>query len=241
MVSCPPASEANFDLGMRVNIDVTRNLLEALRHTCPGVRVIYASSQAVYGAPLPEVVDDSVIPTPQSSYGAEKPICETPVNEYTRRGFIDGLSLRFPPISVRPGAPTAAASSFLSGMIRERLRGLECVIPIEDRQFESWLCSPKTLVGNLLHALTMSTSKLLAHIRQINVPGICVTVQEMMDALEKVGGKDKLRLLKEKSGPALLPILKSWPTRFDNSQAFSFGFKRDDSFMQAVRDHKKHL
>ena len=93
----------------------------------------------------------------------------------------------------------------------------------------------------MLHALTMSTSKLLARIRQINVPGICVTVQEMMDALEKVGGKDKLRLLEEKSGPALLPILKSWPTRFDNSQAFSFGFKRDDSFMQAVRDHKKHL
>lgn len=113
------------------------NLLEALRHTCPGVRVIYASSQVVYGAPLPEFVDDSVIPTPQSSYGAEKPICETPVNEYTRRGFIDGLSLRFPTISVRPGAPTAAVSSFLSGMIREPLSRLECVIPIEDRQFES--------------------------------------------------------------------------------------------------------
>jgi nucleoside-diphosphate-sugar epimerase len=93
----------------------------------------------------------------------------------------------------------------------------------------------------LLHALTMDTSKLPSHIRQINVPGICVTVQEMMDALEKVGGRDKLSLLTEKSDPELLPILKSWPTRFDNSQAFSLGFKRDQSFEQAVRDYKESL
>lgn len=235
-------SEANFDLGMRVNIDATRNLLEALRYTHPGVRVIYASSLAVYGMPLPEAVDESVIPTPQSSYGAEKLVCEALVNEYTRRGFIDGLSLRFPTVSVRPGAPTAAASSFLSGIIREPLNGLQCVVPIEDRQFKSWLCSPKTLMGNLLHALTMSTSRLPTHIRQINIPGICVTVQEMMDALEKVGGKDKLSLLKEKSDPASLSILKSWPTRFDNSLAFSLGFKRvNDSFEQAVREYKESL
>jgi nucleoside-diphosphate-sugar epimerase len=234
-------SEANFDLGMRVNIDATRILLEALRHTCPGVRVVYASSQAVYGAPLPEVVDEAVIPTPLSSYGAEKLVCETLMNEYTRRGFIDGLSLRFPTISVRPGRPTAAASSFLSGMIREPLNGVECVVPVEERGFRSWLCSPKTLVVNLLHALTMDTSKLPSHIRQINVPGICITVQEMMDALEKVGGRDKLSLLTEKSDPELLPILKSWPTRFDNSQAFSLGFQRDQSFEQAVRDYKESL
>jgi nucleoside-diphosphate-sugar epimerase len=234
-------SEANFDLGMRVNIDATRILLEALRHACPGVRVIYASSLAVYGTPLPEVVDEGVVPTPLSSYGAEKVVCETLMNEYTRRGFIDGLSLRFPTISVRPGKPTAAASSFLSGMIREPLNGVECVVPDEERGFRSSLCSPKTLVVNLLHALTMDTSKLPGHVRQINVPGICVTVQEMMDALEKVGGRDKLSLLTEKSDPELLPILKSWPTRIDNSQAFSLGFQRDQSFEQAVRDYKESL
>ena len=127
-------SESNFELGIRVNIDATRNLLDSIRTTCrPNVRVIYSSSQAVYGLPLPEVVDDSVIPTPQSSYGMEKLICEALVNDYTRRGFIDGLTLRFPTISVRPGAPTAAASSFLSGMIREPLNGQKCEIPIEDR------------------------------------------------------------------------------------------------------------
>ncbi|CAI7580110.1 unnamed protein product [Penicillium palitans] len=234
-------SEANFDLGMSVNIDATRNLLEALRHTCPGVRVIYSSSQAVYGQPLPEIVTDSVIPTPESSYGAEKIVCETLVNEYTRRKFITGFTLRFPTISVRPGAPTAAASSFLSGMIREPLDGKKCVIPIEDRQFKSWLCSPKTLVENLLLTLRLPADSVPPHIRQINVPGICVTVQGMMDALEAVGGADKLALLTEKEDSALIPILKSWPTQFDNTQAISLGFKRDESFEQTVRDYRQSL
>ncbi|KAJ5386576.1 hypothetical protein N7509_009117 [Penicillium cosmopolitanum] len=205
----------------------------------PGVRVIYSSSQAVYGQPLPEIVTDSVIPTPESSYGAEKIVCETLVNEYTRRKFITGFTLRFPTISVRPGAPTAAASSFLSGMIREPLDGKECVIPIEDRAFKSWLCSPKTLVSNLIHTLSLPAESVPPHIRQVNVPGICATVQDMMDALEAVGGKDKLSLLQEKEDPALIPILKSWPTQFDNTQAISLGFKRDESFEQAVRDYKQ--
>lgn len=233
-------AEADFDLGMRVNVDATRNLLESVRRTCrPGVvRVIYASSQAVYGQPLPAVVDESVTPTPQSSYGAEKVICETLVNEYTRRGFVNGFVLRFPTISVRPGKPTAAASSFLSGMIREPLAGKECVVPVEDRGFKSWLCSPRTLVWNLLHTLTLERDALPAHIRQINVPGICVSVQDMMDALERVGGKDKLAFIKEKEDPALKAILLSWPTRFDNSQAYSLGFKPDDSFEQAVTDYQ---
>ncbi|KAL4741205.1 hypothetical protein BDV11DRAFT_213461 [Aspergillus similis] len=234
-------SEANFDLGMTVNVDATRNLLEALRASCPGVRVIYSSSQAVYGQPLPEVVDDTVIPTPQSSYGAEKLICETLVNEYTRRGFITGFTLRFPTVSVRPGRPTAAASSFLSGMIREPLKGEECVIPVEDRSFKSWLCSPKTLVHNLILTLSLPADSLPSHIRQVNVPGICVTVQEMMDALAKIGGEDKLALLKEKGDPTLRPILDSWPTRFDNSQAISLGMKRDSSFEEAVRDYQLSL
>ncbi|KAL3455286.1 hypothetical protein BJX64DRAFT_272684 [Aspergillus heterothallicus] len=234
-------SEANFDLGMTVNVDATRNLLEALRATCPGVRVIYSSSQAVYGQPLPEVVDDSVIPTPQSSYGAEKIICETLVNEYTRRGFITGFTLRFPTISVRPGRPTAAASSFLSGMIREPLNGEECIIPVEDRSFKSWLCSPKTLVCNLILTLSLPADSVPPHIRQINVPGICVTIQEMMDALAKVGGEDKLALLKEKEDPTLRPILDSWPTRFDNAQAIALGFKRDGSFEEAVENYKLSL
>lgn len=234
-------SEANFELGMRVNVDATRSLLDALRKTVPGVRVIYSSSQAVYGQPLPEIVDDSITPTPESSYGAEKIICETMINDYTRRGFITGFTLRFPTISIRPGAPTAAASSFLSGMIREPMNGKESIIPIEDRSFKSWLCSPKTLVHNLLFTLTLPADALPRHIRQINVPGICVTIQEMMDALAKVGGEDKLALLKEQEDPAVKPILLSWPTRFDNSQAIRLGFKRDSSFEEAVVDYVESL
>jgi len=234
-------SEAVFNLGMRANVDATRALLDALRARCPGVRVIYASSCAVYGQPLPRIVDDGVIPTPQSSYGAEKLIGEVLVNEYTRRGFIDGLSLRFPTISVRPGKPTAAASSFLSGLIREPLDGKVCEIPVEDGRFESWVCSPRVILGNLMHALTMDTSTMPSHIRQINMPGICVTLQEMMNVLEKVGGKDKLTLLKKKDDPALLAILKSWPTRFDNSMALKLGFKRDGSFETAVKDYAEDL
>lgn len=234
-------SEANFDLGMSVNVDATRTLLETLRRTCRGVRVIYSSSQAVYGQPLPEVVTDNITPTPESSYGAEKIICETLINEYTRRGFINGFVLRFPTISVRPGRPTAAASSFLSGMIREPLDGKDCIIPIEDRSFKSWLCSPKTLVQNLIITLSLPADAVPSHIRQINVPGICVSVQQMMDALEKVGGKDKLAFLKEQADPSLISILKSWPTCFDNTQAISLGYKRDSSFEEAVRDYKLEL
>jgi len=234
-------AEANHELGMRVNVDATRILLDEIKNTCPGIRVIYASSQAVYGQPLPEIVDHTVIPTPESSYGAEKIICETIINDYTRRGYIDGLILRFPTISVRPGLPTAAASSFLSGMIREPMNGQECVIPIADMDFESWLSSPKTLVWNLVHSLTMSTESLPKHIRQINIPGFCATVRDMMAALAKVGGKDKLAFLKVKEDPALVFILKSWPTRFDNTQAYSLGFKGDVSFEQAVSDYVESL
>lgn len=230
-------SEADFDLGMRVNVDATRNLLETLRRTCPGVRVIYSSSQAIYGQPLPEVVDDKVTPTPQSSYGAEKIICETLVNEYTRRGLITGFVLRFPTVSVRPGRPTAAASSFLSGMIREPLSNKECVVPIQDRTFKSWLCSPRTLLHNLLHTLTVPHDAIPLHIRQINVPGVCVSIQEMMDALERVGGREKLGFIREEEDAELKAILLSWPTRFDNGLAFSLGFKPDGSFEEAVRDY----
>lgn len=234
-------SEANFELGMTVNVDATRALLETLRKKCPGVRVIYSSSQAVYGQPLPKIVTDDVVPTPESSYGAEKIICETLINDYTRRGFITGFTLRFPTISVRPGKPTAAASSFLSGMIREPLNGQEAIIPLEDRSFESWLCSPRILVQNLILTLSLPSDAVPPHIRQINVPGICVTIQEMMDALEKVGGKEKLALLKEREDPVVKKIVHSWPTRFDNSQALRLGYARDDSFEQAVRDFKDSL
>ncbi|KAG4420721.1 hypothetical protein IFR04_006107 [Cadophora malorum] len=234
-------SEANFDFGMKVNLDSTRKLLEAFRAVKPGVRIIYASSQAVYGRPFPKVVDETVRPIPESSYGAAKLVCETLINDYTRRKFIDGLVLRFPTITVRPGKPTAAASSFLSGMIREPLNGQESVLPLKDRSFGSWVCSPKTLVLNLVHALKLDSSKLPSHVREVNMPGMYVTIQDMMDALEKVAGKDKLQYIKEESDPATEAILRSWADKFDNKYAYSLGFQADGSFEQAVEDYKKSL
>lgn len=235
-------SEANFDLGMSVNLDSTRTLLETFRHTRPGLRVIYASSQAVYGEPLPSgPVNESIVPTPQGSYGAEKMICEILINEYTRRGFIDAFTLRFPTITVRPGKPTAAASSFISGIIREPLNGQESIVPLVDRSFPSWVCSPKTLCHNLLHALKLPSDALPPHTRTVNAPGLLVTVQDMMDALAKVAGEDKLKYIKEESDPALETILRSWAWNFDNKLAYKLGYQADTSFEQAVRDYKASL
>jgi nucleoside-diphosphate-sugar epimerase len=235
-------SEANFDLGIKVNLHSTANLLEALRQVKnTSLRVIYASSQAVYGQPLPALIDENVMPTPEGSYGAQKLICETLVNDYTRKRFFDGFCLRFPTISIRPGKPTQAASSFLSGMVREPLNGVECVIPLKDRTFKSWLCSPKTLAENLVFALTVDGNKLERHRRVVNMPGIGVTVQEMMDALAKVGGEDKLKLLREETDVDMERILRSWGTTFDNKLAYSLGFREDVSFEQAVRDYKESL
>lgn len=168
-------------------------------------------------------------------------MCEILINEYTRRGFIDGFTLRFPTISVRPGKPTAAASSFLSGLIREPLDGKECVIPLTDRNFQSWLCSPKTLISNLVIALDVPSDALPSHIRYVNMPGICVSIQEMMDALAKVGGEDKLRFLREEMDEEMERIVRTWPTRFDNGLAFRLGFRKDVSFEQAVVDYKESL
>ena len=234
-------SEANFDLGMAVNVDTTKAMLEKIRHTLPGIRVIYSSSQAVYGRPFPDVITEDVFPTPEGSYGAEKLICEILINDYTRRGFIDGLSLRFPTISVRPGAPSAAASSFISGIIREPLDGKDCVVPIKDRKFPSWVCSPKTLISNLIHALTLPGDRLPSHKRTVNAPGLLATVQDMMDALEKVAGKEKLKYVKEEHDDPTAKILYSWAYNFDNKLAYSLGYKADSSFEQAVREYVEWL
>ena len=226
---------------MRVNFDATRVLLDRLRKTCPGVKIIYTSSQAVYGGEMTEPVDETVRATPQSSYGCEKMMCEYLLNEYHRRGFVNALIFRLPTVSVRPGKPTAAASSFLSGMIREPMQGLPCVIPIEDRQFRHWLCSPQMLVRNLVFALGVEKEALPDYDRVLCMPGIGVSVQDMMDSLAKVGGEDKLALLSEKEDPPMKRILYSWPTTFDNDKALKLGFERDRSFDDIVRDFKVTL
>ncbi|KAI0454784.1 hypothetical protein F5B21DRAFT_226333 [Xylaria acuta] len=230
-------SEANFDLSLAVNVNSVRDLLLALRATNPGVRVIYSSSQAVYGQPLPPKVTDDVIPTPEGTYGAHKLLTEIFVNDMHRKGFVDAFVLRFPSVVVRPGRPTNAASSFLSGMIREPMNGEECVIPLRDRGFRSFLCSPSSLRENLFRVLHMDTDKMPKHIRHVNVPGVSVSIQELMDALAKHGGEDKLKFLKEETIPDLERILRSWSPDFDITTALRLGLMKDESGEDIVKEY----
>lgn len=230
-------SEANPALALKVNVDATRALLLHLAETNRGVRVIFSSSNAVYGPPLPEVVTEATTPTPTGTYGACKYIVEILINDLNRRGAIDAFSVRFPTISVRPGKPTAAASSFLSGIIREPLDGKECVVPLKDRAFKATLASPRVCVDNLLRVLDWKTDVLPAHIRHVNFPGIIASVQDMLDALVKVGGEDKLKLVREEPDEVSEMLLRSWAWNVDYSVPLSLGLEKDESVESMVREY----
>lgn len=230
-------SEADPELSLKVNLDATRALLLKLAETNKGVRVIYASSQAVYGAPFPEIITDAVTATPAGVYGTHKLMTETFINDLHRRGLIDAFSLRFPTVSVRAGKPTAAASSFLSGIIREPMNGQECVVPIQDRGYRAVLSGPGTLIENLLRVLELPSDALPPHVRWMNFPGISLTVQELLDALVKVGGEERLKYVKEETDPVMERILRTWPLKVDDSTAMNLGLKRDDSAESLVREY----
>lgn len=227
-------AEANFDLGMRVNCDGTRHLLEAIRHAAPGICFIFASSLAVFGGSLPDVITPSTALTPQSSYGMQKAVCELWVNDYTRKGFIDGRVLRLPTVCVRPGKPNAAASSFASGIIREPLNGESAICPV-DTALSLWLSGPKTVTENLVYALSIPAEK-FGYTRTLNLPGITVTVQAMIDALEQVAGKGAIAHIHHQPDPAITAIVASWPSKFDTAQALHLGFTQDQDFATIIRD-----
>jgi len=226
-------AEADFPLGMRVNIDATRNLLDAARATgrCP--RFVFASSVAVFGQPLPDIVTEDTLPAPKSSYGMQKAVGELLVNEYSRRGFIDGRAPRLPTISIRPGAPNRATSSFASGIIREPLNGQTAVCPV-DRELVLWLSSPAAAVENLVHCLTLPGSA-LGERRIVNFPGISVSVAEMIAALERVAGRDVVERIVFQPDPVIRRIVSGWPGRFDVSRAEQLGFRRDRDFESMIR------
>jgi len=227
-------AEANFDLGMQVNCDGTRHLLEAVRHQAPGIRFIFASSLAVFGGNLPDVITPDTAVTPQSSYGMQKAVCELWVNDYTRKGFIDGRVLRLPTVCVRPGKPNAAASSFASSIIREPLQGETAVCPV-DTALPLWLSGPATVTANLVHALSIPAEK-FGYTRMLNLPGITVSVKEMIEALENVAGKDAIAHIQYKLDPAISAIVASWPSRFDVSAATNLGFIGDLGFERIIQD-----
>ncbi|KAL2040120.1 hypothetical protein N7G274_007023 [Stereocaulon virgatum] len=233
------AAEANFELGLRVNLDSTRQILDILRQTNPGVKVIYPSSLAVYGPPATPTtkITELNAPVPGSSYGAQKHICETLLDDYSRRGFLDGRTCRLPTVTVRPGKPTGAASSFASGIFREPLSGEKAILPVS-KELEIWICSPRTVIRNLLKAKDIPKEKFPGS-RIVNIPGITVTVKEMLDALKAVGGDEALSLVEEKRDETTEKIILSWPTRLDISRAKELGFAEDGPLEQTLQEYIK--
>jgi len=173
-------AEADFDKGYRVNLDGMRQLLEAIRAIgapCKP-RFVFASGGAVFGTPLPDPIDDEFMAAPLSSYGTQKAICELLLSDYTRRGFIDGVGLRFPTICVRPGKANKAASGFFSGIIREPLNGREAILPVATT-VRHWMTSPRSAINFLVHAADMDLAT-LGNRRNLNMPGLRVTVAEQI-------------------------------------------------------------
>jgi D-erythronate 2-dehydrogenase len=226
-------AEAEFDLGMKVNVDATRTLLEACRRLKKPPRFIFTSTVAVFGGPLPPVVPDSAAVTPQSSYGSAKAIDELLVNEYSRRGFIDGIVCRLPTIAVRPGAPNAAASSFVSGIVREPLAGVDtvCPVPLETRL---WISSPDVVTQNLVHAARLDASALEGR-RNINLPGLTVTAAEMLASLERLAGAEVRSRVRCEINQRIWRLVSTWPGAFDISRALTLGFSVDRDIDAVVR------
>jgi len=226
-------AEADFDLGMRVNLGGTRALLEVCRAAGHRPRVVFASSVAVYGGALPEIVLESTPLTPQTSYGTQKAIGELLVADYTRKGFVDGRALRLPTVTVRPGKPNAAASSFASGIIREPVNGEESVCPVE-RSTRMWVISPDSAVGGLIFAHELAADRLGFH-RSISLPGLSVTVGEMAAALERVAGAEAAARIRWEPDPQITRLVDTWPGTLDASRALELGFPHDEDFDAIVR------
>lgn len=224
--------EADFDLGMRSNVDATRALLEYCRATQHVPMVVFASSLAVFGnslaQPLPTIIQDTTLPTPQSSYGIQKFICEQLVADYGRKGFIRARNTRLMTVSVRPGKPNGAASSFLSGMIREPLAGVVAVCPV-DRNTPVALSSPACTIDGLLTAAQTSDQQWGAR-TAINFPAISTTVGEMADALQRVAGEKVAALIEWRIDPAISRIVSSWPSTIQAERANNLGLFAEKSF-----------
>jgi nucleoside-diphosphate-sugar epimerase len=229
------AAEADFDLGMRVNLQGMRNVLDQARKCARPPRLVFASSVAAFGGDLPNVLDDSTTPAPQTSYGAQKVISEYLVSDFSRKGYIDGRSLRLPTIVVRPGKANAAASSFASAVVREPLNGVayECPLPPETGV---WLLSPRRVVEAFIHAHDLPAAKWGSN-RVVNLPGITVSVAEMIEAMAKIAGAQSAKRVSWKLDPRIDAIVKGWPVRFATPRALALGFKADPGIEAVIRDY----
>ena len=231
-------AEADFDLGMRVNLDATRTVIDACRFAGAAPRLIFTSSVAVFGGDLPDIVDDETTPTPKNSYGTQKLIGEQLVADYSRRGFIRGRAIRLPTIVVRPGKPNQAASSFASSIIREPSAGVEAVCPVAP-ETRLWLLSPDGAVDALYRALIADQADWDKHTggTALNIPGVSVTVAEMVESLRKHAGEQAVRRIRWQRDPKIETIVSAWPGRFETTRANALGFRADADFDHIVRSH----
>lgn len=232
-------AEADLDKGYRVNLDATRALLDAIRaaHLVDGYRprVVFTSSLAVFGGPLPNPIREDFHQTPLTSYGTQKAMGELLLADCTRRGFLDGVGVRLPTICVRPGRPNLAASGFFSSIIREPLVGQEAVLPVPET-VRHWHASPRAAVRFLLRAATLDTAS-VGPDRTLSMPGLSVTVGEQIAALRRVAGERAVRLIRREPDEAVMRIVGTWAEALDASRAERLGFVAESSFDEIIRVH----
>lgn len=231
--------EADFDLGMHSNLDATRGLLDACRAMGSQPTFVFASSLAVFGnlpgQPLPDLIEDFTLPTPQSSYGIQKFIGEQLVADYARKGFIRGRSVRLMTVSVRPGKPNGAASSFLSGMIREPLAGQKAACPVPPETPVA-LASPARTIEGIIRAAQASDAQ-WGPLTAVNLPSLRTSVGAMAKALEQVAGKAATDLLDWAPDPAIQRLVRTWPGNVEFARARGLGLEADADFVSVVREY----
>ena len=231
-------AELDFDKGYRINLDGTRMLLDAVRLAGGGYkpRLVFTSSIAVFGAPFPAKIGDEFFNTPLLSYGTQKAIGELLLSDYSRRGFIDGISIRLPTICIRPGLPNKAASGFFSNILREPLAGKEAIRPVSE-EVRHWHATPRSAVGFLLHAATMDLAKVGPR-RALTMPGLSATVGEQIAALKRVAGEKVAARIKREPDPFIVGIVDGWPRDFEATRARQLGFATaEKTFDDIIRIH----
>ncbi len=226
-------AEKNFDLGMKINFHASLQLLELCLQLNIHPRIVFASSCAVFGGDVSKTIDDVTNAKPRSSYGTQKAMVELLMNDYSRRGFVDARSLRLPTIAVRPGKPNAATSSFVSSIIREPLHGKKATYPVPP-DTEVWILSPRRVVQNFIHAANLD-EQTLGPDRVINLPGLTVSVKEMIDGLEQITSAEVTKLITHEPDAFLQSIVLTWPPHFDTARANQLGFVRDASAAEIIR------
>ena len=231
--------EADFDLGLRSNLDSTRLLLDGLRKAGNAPRMVFSSSVAVFGpdasVPMPKTVADDTLPAPQTSYGVQKLICEHLIADFTRKGFIDGRAARLMTVTVRPGRPNGAASSFFSGIIREPLAGVEAICPVSEDVCHP-MSSPSNTVAGLIAVYEASREALGGRLA-LNLPALNMRVGDMLAALEQVAGKKVRSLVRFERDERIAGIVANWPTGASAARAAKLGLKPDGSFADIIRQY----